>query len=195
MAKDYRNAGAYYHQVEICDDDGTAATAPAVATIVAAFEPTAGGRVLATIAAQPDAPRNCTVTLTDADASITTYDVEITGTDSQDRAVQETISMTGSAGSGTIIGNQPFKTITTIYVSCTGVVDVGVDTIAVGDGYILGLPYEIVNASDITIRRVDASTGVGSISAAYNSWNVSASPPNAARQYFVSGQSDATAVK
>ncbi len=92
------------------------------------------------IAAQPDVPRNITVTQTAGDTEDTNGTIVIVGTDIAGNAITETL--TPNAGE-TVAGAKAFKTVTSV----TGVgwvidaVEKTKDTITVGVGSLIGLPY------------------------------------------------------
>lgn len=92
-----------------------------------------------TIAAQPDVPRNITVTQTAVDAEDTNGTIVIVGTDIAGNVITETI--TPNAGV-TVAGAKAFKTVTSV----TGVgwiIGGGNDTITVGVGSLIGLPMTL----------------------------------------------------
>ena len=92
------------------------------------------------IAAQPDVPRNITVTQTAGDTEDTNGTIVIVGTDIAGNEITETI--TPNAGE-TVAGAKAFKTVTSV----TGVgwvidsAEKTKDTITVGVGSLIGLPY------------------------------------------------------
>lgn len=93
-----------------------------------------------TIAAQPDVPRNITVTQTAGATEDTNGTIVIVGTDINGTAITETL--TPNAGA-TVAGAKAFKTVTSV----TGVgwvidgVESTKDTVTVGVGDLIGLPY------------------------------------------------------
>lgn len=93
-----------------------------------------------TIAAQPDVPRNITVTQTAGATEDTNGTIVIVGTDINGTAITETL--TPNAGA-TVAGAKAFKTVTS--VTGVGWVVDGVegtkDTVTVGVGDLIGLPY------------------------------------------------------
>lgn len=106
-----------------------------------------------TVAAQPDVPRNITVTVTAGDTADTMGTVVVVGTNYFNEAITETI--TPVAGS-TVAGTKAFKTI--VSVTGTGWVIDGSegtnDTITVGVGAVLGLPIEIAAAANCRLGVV-----------------------------------------
>ena len=98
-----------------------------------------------TIAAQPDIPRNVTVTRTETTALDTGGTIVITGTNILDEVITETITV--GATTVTVAGTKAFKAITEI----KGVgweVATAADKITVGCGNELGLPFALSNALD-----------------------------------------------
>jgi hypothetical protein len=74
---------------------------------------TADGDTL-TIAAQPDVPRNLTMTVTDASGNITNMSVIVRGTDKDGMALEETLHY--AKGQGVITGKEYFKTVNQVEV-------------------------------------------------------------------------------
>jgi len=92
------------------------------------------------IAAQPDVPRNITVTQTAGDTEDTNGTIVIVGTDIAGNAITETL--TPNAGE-TVAGAKAFKTVTSV-TGVGWVIDAAEktkDTITVGVGSLIGLPY------------------------------------------------------
>ncbi|MFA4944456.1 MAG: hypothetical protein WC789_07120 [Lentisphaeria bacterium] len=124
-----------------------------------------GARV---IAAQPDVPRNLTALLVDANASILTGTLTITGVDAQGRPVVEV--MTVAAGVGlAFTGTKIFARVdTAVITDTTGVVNAGADQLVIGVGSVIGLPVDIERAAEVmfaylggTLTTPDAvATGV-----------------------------------
>ena len=101
-----------------------------------------------TVAAQPDIPRNITVTVTAGATADTLGTVTISGTNYDDDEISEVI--TPVAGSA-IAGTKAFKSVTTV-VGAGWVIDAveGTnDTIKVGIGNELGLPLMLDSAVEI----------------------------------------------
>lgn len=108
-----------------------------------------------TIAAQPDVPRNLTVTVTDADTSITGGICTIVGKDSQGRAISEVMDITdGLSWTGTKI----FATVTSATISgTTGVPATGTDVVTVGVGNVIGLPVDLSAEAEVIRAYVAAA--------------------------------------
>ena len=101
-----------------------------------------------TVAAQPEVPRNITVTATAGATADTLGTITITGTNYEDEVISEVI--TPVAGSA-IAGTKAFKTVTTV-VGAGWVIDAveGTnDTIKVGTGNELGLPLVLDSTTEI----------------------------------------------
>ena len=106
-----------------------------------------------TVAAQPDIPRNVTVTVTAGDTADTMGTVVVVGTDINGNALTETI--TPVAGS-TVAGTKAFKTVTSV-TGAGWVIDGSEgtnDTITVGVGNLLGLPILIAAAANCRLGIV-----------------------------------------
>ena len=106
-----------------------------------------------TIAAQPDIPRNITVTVTATDTADTMGTVVVVGTDIEGQPITETI--TPAAGS-TVAGTKAFKTVTSV-TGAGWVVDAAEgtkDKITVGIGTALGLPFKIIDNGQVLLGVV-----------------------------------------
>lgn len=96
--------------------------------------------VVYTIAANVDTPRNLTVTLTDADDSVTAGTLVITGLDMMGRTIQESFDLT--SGSGVLTGTKIFAKVTSVEGSLVaGAVTID-DVLIVGVGTVIGLPID-----------------------------------------------------
>jgi hypothetical protein len=102
------------------------------------------------LTAQPDVPRNITVTHASVGATDTLGIITVDGTDINDEVIQEIIT---PSADGVVVGLAAFKTVTTITGSGWTIAE-GNDTIIVGVGDVLGLPVVISNASDILLGYV-----------------------------------------
>lgn len=100
-----------------------------------------------TVAHSPDIPRVITVTHTAVDAADTLGTIDVVGTDIGGNAITETI--TPSSGT-TVSGTQAFKTVTSV-TGAGWVINAGNDTITVGFGTALGLPFKIDATSEVTL--------------------------------------------
>ncbi len=99
-----------------------------------------------TIAAQPDIPRNITLARTDVGDPDTAGTVKITGTNINDEPIEEVL--TPGATTVTVVGTKAFKTVTSVE-GIDWVADEDPDTIVVGIGNLLGVPFAAKNALDI----------------------------------------------
>lgn len=104
-----------------------------------------------TIAAQPDCPRNITVALADANASITAGTITIAGFDVSGDAVSEVVTFTQAIAGYT--GTRIYARIASVTVAAVaGTVGAGADQLKVGVGNVIGLPSPIKSA--IAIKHV-----------------------------------------
>lgn len=190
MSVNYNGGGSTQYDVQIQSAAGAAPIAAVADGFFTAVLPVAGVWTAVAIANQPDVPRNVTFGIVDADSGIASAYLEVIGTDSQDRALEETLTFSGG-GTATIVGNKCFKTITSARFIAAATVS-GADTLQGGYGNILGLPYDIGAVSDVINRREDGNAGVGTIDATYNSWTLSGgNVPDAANRYYVTIRSTA----
>lgn len=119
-----------------------------------------------TVAAQPDISRNITVTHTQVGGvSDTLGTIDIVGTNILDEVITETITPLDET---IAVGTKAFKTITSV-TGVGWVIDTTADTITVGVGDLLGLPFEILAATNVqygvlgTALVAPASITVGDI--------------------------------
>jgi len=103
-----------------------------------------------TVAAQPEVPRNITVTATAGATADTLGTVTITGTNYDDEVISEVI--TPVAGSA-VAGTKAFKSVTTVVGAGWAIdaVEGTNDTIKVGTGNELGLPLSLNSATEIML--------------------------------------------
>lgn len=94
-----------------------------------------------TVAAQPDVPRNITVTETAVGAEDTNGTIVIVGTDIADNVISETI--TPNAGV-TVAGAKCFKTVTSV-TGAGWVIGDAADTVTVGVGSLIALPLALTS--------------------------------------------------
>lgn len=107
-----------------------------------------------TIAAQPDVPRNLTVTLTDANASITAGILTLVGEDAAGRVVTDIMDLTDGL---TWVGTKIFAKVTSATISGTaGSVGAGVDQVTVGVGNVIGTPVDLNAAGNVVHAYVGA---------------------------------------
>jgi hypothetical protein len=130
---------------------------------VAAVQPGAAGVLNThTIAAQPDVPRCPTLTLTDANSSITGFEATVYGTDYWGESAQDTKRIT-TLGTQTIDFDVVFRTFTKITSKVTsGTVTGGSDTVSFGRGNWLGLAAKIAAAADVlSVKEGELEGGSG----------------------------------
>lgn len=90
-----------------------------------------------TIAAQPDVPRNITVTHTAVGAVDTLGTIAVVGTDANDAALSETLTPSNGV---TVSGTKAFKTVTSA-IGTGWIIGEGNDTITIGVGAVVGYSY------------------------------------------------------
>lgn len=185
----YANLGCPFYDVALQNTDGTAPAAADDDAIFVDMEPTVGSFQTHSVAAQPGVERNVTITVTDANSSVTAVVLELIGTDRFGRGVEETVT-DSTAGTRVIVGTKMFATLTTVRTNVTGTVGAGVDKLKAGYGDRLGLPYDIEETTDITSRRKDSTAAVGTLDADNRAWILSGGDvPNGVRTYRVTGRS------
>lgn len=110
-----------------------------------------------TVAAQPDVPRNITVTVTAGSDADTMGTITVAGTNYADAVISEVI--TPVAGSA-VAGKKAFKTVTTV-TGAGWVIDAGetptADAIKVGIGNEIGLPIALDAAAEIMLGILDTT--------------------------------------
>jgi len=100
-----------------------------------------------TIAAQPDTPRNITVTVTDANASITAGILTVTGVDPMGNAVVEVMDITDGL---TFTGTKMFGSVTSAVITDeVGSQASTTDVIVIGVGNRIALPQDIVGSQAV----------------------------------------------
>ena len=123
---------AFLAHLQISADKVTAAS---VNGIHVAVTLTAATQAITTEITQPSITRNITIT---GNAVGIAGNVVIKGTNYNGDAITETIALSGAA---TVSGAKAFKTVTEIDLPIQ--TNVGTDTVAVGFGEVLGLPYKL----------------------------------------------------
>lgn len=131
------------------------------------------------IAAQPDCPRNLTVTLTDANSSVTAGTVTITGLSCSGETITE-VCTAAQARTG-FVGTRIFASVTSVVIAAAAGATAGTDVIVVGVGSVIGLPSPIVAAGAVkhvylggvriaspTIATGQYNSGVNASSGTYN---------------------------
>lgn len=117
-----------------------------------------------TIAAQPDVPRNVTVTSTAVDTEDTMGTITVVGTDYDGQALSEVITpVSGSL----VAGAKAFKTITSVTGAGWVVDEVEgtKDKIVVGVGTLLGMPIVLGSTSKSRLGFVGATPVVPTVAA------------------------------
>lgn len=124
---------------------GAAPLAADVDYYIDEFEPTASGSFVDVSASlllngNADVVRNATVTVVDANSSISVW-VRLHGIDQFQNEQVELLRV--SAGESAVVGNAIWEKISKVEYKCSGVVTGGLDTIAVGIGDRFGLPHPL----------------------------------------------------
>lgn len=106
-----------------------------------------------TLSAQPDVPRNVTVTHTSTGTTDTLGTITVTGTDVNDEVISEEITPVADSA---VSGLKAFKTITAVTGAGWDIdgVEATADTVTVGVGDALGLPVVIALATSILMGFV-----------------------------------------
>lgn len=115
----------------------TNATAGSATGIHAAIALTDAIQTVTTGITQPSVPRNITVK---GNASGITGNVTIKGTNYNGDSISEVIALNGSTE---VLGTKAFKTVSEIDLPVE--VHAGTDTVSVGFGEVLGLPYKLAH--------------------------------------------------
>jgi len=113
--------------------------------VVAAEDLTAATPITCTLAAQPDVPRNVTIEITDADTSITAFQITVSGVDAKGNSTSEVFDESGGL---TQTGNVAFATISSVKVDSITGVGAG-DVLDVGIGSKLGLSNVVYETEDV----------------------------------------------
>lgn len=107
-----------------------------------------------TIAHQPDVPRNLTVTHTEVGGGVDTLGtIVILGTNIFDEIVSETITLVNGTK---VVGTVAFKSVTSV-TGVGWVIGTGNDTIIVGVGNKLAIPFPIAATSDVQLAWLDGT--------------------------------------
>jgi hypothetical protein len=126
--------GAFVAHIQI---PAVSAIAPSATAVLAATALTDAAQVIKTNITNPAIPRNVSVT---GNASGIVGNVVVKGTNYADKAITETIALNGTA---TVAGVKAFKAITEIDLPIQ--TNASGDTVSVGIGSILGLPYKLAH--------------------------------------------------
>lgn len=179
-------------QLECVGQDGTALVALDTDGLLAQFEPTAGvdtdvsGSLLdphSTGTGELDWGRSVTMTLTDADSSITQAKMYLTGADIFGVTRQETLT---AVGAGTVESNYAFAVITEVIYHVDGSVTGGLDKLELGWGDKLALPYGITALTEIRTKRVDTTIDSGTVDLTYQTWEpTGGNIPNASKRFYI----------
>lgn len=109
------------------------ATVASNVSVHAAIPLTAATQTITTAITNPSVPRNIIVK---GNASGIAGNVVITGTNYQKKIITETIALNGATA---VLGAKAFRTVTSIALPIQ--TNAGTDTVSIGTGEVLGLPY------------------------------------------------------
>ena len=140
------------------------------------------------IAAQPDCPRNITAALTDADNSVKTGTVTITGEDVEGNTITETMTPDGIGGGKALVGTKMFAKITSVVIGATTGGLAGTDKLVVGVGTAIGIPWTLLHAAAIRhvyLAGVRIASPVVTVGPATSSVDVSAGTYDGAKVLLV----------
>lgn len=163
-----------------------AASSPAA--LVAAFAPTNGTDQTPAILTQP---KNACITgsiislsVTDADGSITYGRVALTGKDRHGRLITDTITPTPGAGSAIYYSSKAFydEVVATTHFDGAGggdQVSLGLAPYSAGGEGGVGVPFDINDATDIS-AKTRTNVDNGTIDAADQVWHLATNPDGAA---------------
>jgi len=123
-----------------------AAGSPALGTTTAVHAAAATSTAVTTVSAaitNPDVPRNVTATVAAGTlADILAVQVVVTGTDSEDRIITESLPVFTASTAGTVTGSKAFKTVTQYVIPAMGG---ATPTVALGLGAKLGIPRRLTH--------------------------------------------------
>lgn len=125
-----------------------------------------------TLDGQPDVPRNVTITVTDADTSISGFAVIVKGTDAKGNSIEESFEFSGGLSQ---TGNKAFATVSEVGVDSIAGNGTG-DTLDVGIGSKLGLSNVIYAPGDVykvKKNNADYASGNYTVDATYDTVDVS----------------------
>ena len=128
--------------------------------------------ITCTLSAQPDVPRNISITVTDGNVSISAFDIDVLGINAEGAAKIENFLF---AGGLVQVGNIAFATITSVTVNSITGADAG-DVLDVGVGSKLGISNNILLTGDVykvKIGSADYALADYTTSVTYNTVDVS----------------------
>lgn len=134
--------------IPISAANAVAASATAVHAAVAL---TASAQTITTAITSPAAPRNVSVT---GNASGIAGNVVVTGTNYNGDTITETIALSGAS---TVAGTKAFASVTSIALPAK--TNTSGDTVSVGIGSVLGLPYKLAHNTVIAVFLDNAKEG------------------------------------
>lgn len=107
---------------------------------------------------QPDVCRNLTIK---GNASGITGNVILYGTNYAGASINETVALNGSTE---VAGAKCFATVTSIDYPAE--VHAGTDTVSIGRGVIIGLPFAVANAAQVIAKNFDGAVDAGTATGA-----------------------------
>ena len=178
-------------QYQLIALDGSALVALDVDGLLAAFVPTASADTVVTGslldphgtgAGELDWARTVTMTLVDADATVTSAKMYLTGTDLGGAVMQETLTLVAA---GTTESNNAFASLTAVTYHVDGVVTAVIDTLSLGWGDKLALPETVGALGNIRTKRVDTTIDAGTVDLTYQTWEpTGGNIPDAAKRFY-----------
>lgn len=101
-----------------------------------------------------DVPRNITMVMSHA-SSVVASSAVVTGTDTYDEDMSELFTFTATGTSKAVAGKKAFKTVSSIAVTAAG--NAEANTLNVGWGDVLGLPYVLTGEHDVLAFYADTT--------------------------------------
>ena len=101
-----------------------------------------------------DAPRNVT-SVTSHGSSVVAMTILVTGTDTYNEVMSELLTVPATGTSQAVAGTKAFKTVTSIAI--TAAADAEANTLNMGWGDVLGLPYNLEGEYDVLAQYADTT--------------------------------------
>jgi hypothetical protein len=135
-----------------------------------------------TVAAQPDCPRNITVTVTDTTPGVVAGTVTVTGKDARGATISEAFDFSSFTSAEAKNGTKIFASVVSVVTSgFTALGGSGDETIIVGVGTVIGLPTPIARTTAVkhvylggtrvaapTVTAGDNTSGIDASASTYN---------------------------
>lgn len=135
--------------------EATKATAQSNINVHAAIALTAEAATITTAITQPSVPRNIVIK---GNAAGIVGNVVINGKNYLDEVITETIALNGATA---VVGAKAFKAITNIVMPIE--THAGTDTVSVGTGEVLGLPYKLAHNTVLATYMDNTLEGTAAI--------------------------------